>query len=353
MKNITIVLILIIILTGCGKDKVFSPSKNVSKGNDWLVSTDDLLISDFGKDRIQSIDSPHFVDVLNAELTNNNIVYAFRFKDVIKVYPQRILERHEIVNDNIEDYYYVVTYCPLTGSAIAWNRTIDDTITEFGVSGHLYNENLIPYDRNSNSYWSQMKLSGIRGYYGGTSLTESLLVKSNWETIRTAFPNSRVLVDTSGHICNDSVCITNCLFKNQGVGSTETGEPLSGSYFGITNNSIIVGGNLALLFNYETFLDSGQIIKTRFINKDVIVYGNKVYELIIAFNIGNHEATHFYPVYNNLPVIFRDNLGNSFDLTGLIVDGPKKGTQLKSPISYWANSIAWKAFFNGSYEVYD
>ena len=63
----------------------------------------------------------------------------------VKIYPHPILDWHEIINDGIGDKKYALTYCPLTGTSLAWDRTINGQETTFGVSGLLYNTNLMPY----------------------------------------------------------------------------------------------------------------------------------------------------------------------------------------------------------------
>jgi len=72
-----------------------------------------------------------------------------------RAWPARILDRHEIVNDTIGGVPIAITWCPLCGSAVDIEREVDDEVTEFGVSGVLYNSDLVFYDRNSNTLWDQ------------------------------------------------------------------------------------------------------------------------------------------------------------------------------------------------------
>ena len=53
---------------------------------------------------------------------------------------------------------------------MAWNRELSSGLTTFGVSGFLYNANIIPYDRRSDSYWSQMRLECVGGELKGKQL---------------------------------------------------------------------------------------------------------------------------------------------------------------------------------------
>ena len=97
------------------------------------------------KDGIPSIDDPKFVSVNEADvwIADNELVLALVYKGVERVYPLQILVWHEIVNDVIEGDPILVTYCPLCGSGIAYESTIDGSAVEFGTSGKLYNSNLV------------------------------------------------------------------------------------------------------------------------------------------------------------------------------------------------------------------
>ena len=64
--------------------------------------------------------------------------------DVIRAYPHPILGWHEIINDNIDGDVVAITYCPLTGTGVAWDAKINGLNTTFGDSGLLYNSNLMP-----------------------------------------------------------------------------------------------------------------------------------------------------------------------------------------------------------------
>jgi len=354
-KSLTFLFLAGIVFISCSKENI-PPQINTSNNQDnmgWLVPVDELLISQLSPDRIQSIDAPYFQSLDNYYLNANEIMYAYRYGDTVKIYTQKVLGGHEIVNDRIGSHHFAITYCPLTGSAIAWNREIDGEVTEFGVSGHLFNENLIPYDRNGLSYWSQMRLQGIKGNNGGSDLESGLLLSTTGATIRKSFPNAMILVDTSGHECNDSIC--GGLKQGDDFGDPGNNTILpSGDYFGIINIGVTNGGEAALLFNYDSFEDSIKIHHTNFSNSNIIVAGSKLLQFMVAFedNTG-YPDIQFYPLQNALPVIMADNKGNSYDITGLIVTGPLKGNRLPSPTSYSAHSFAWESFFGGHIELYE
>ncbi len=111
----------------------------------------------------------------------------------IRTYLHQILDCHEIVNDQFGDKSAAVMHCPLTGTAMAWNRNIDGEETEFGVSGLLFRNNLIAFDRNTDSNWSQMLLCSVNGSISGTNIETFQVLETTWETWLELYPDPEVL----------------------------------------------------------------------------------------------------------------------------------------------------------------
>lgn len=109
-----------------------------------------------------------------------------------RAYPLRALNWHEVVNDRLSGPL-LVTFCPLCGSAIVAVRTIDGRETIFGVSGLLWHSNLVLYDRETDSLWSQVAATAIRGPATGTTLQLLPSTLTTWETWREAHPDTQVL----------------------------------------------------------------------------------------------------------------------------------------------------------------
>lgn len=355
-KSLSYLFIAVIALYSCSKNNNPSPGSNPINETEtgWLVPVDQLLISQLPPDRIQSIDSPHFETLDNDNLQNNEVVYVYRWENTVKVYTQRIIWGHEIVNDQIGNHHFAITYCPLTGSAVAWNREINGEVTEFGVSGHLFNENLIPYDRNSLSFWSQMLLLSIKGNHGGDDLESEMLLTTIGTTVKKAFPDALVLIDSSGHVCNDSICVnSNHTYVKDNPGNNNKNIAVS-DFFGIINVGVVNGGDGALLFNYDLFDDSITVYNTYYRNSKVVIAGSKALEFIIAFKDNTGVPNNqFSPVQDALPIIMKDINGNHYDLTGLIISGPSVGHRLPSPKAYSAHSFAWESFFGGNTSIFE
>lgn len=57
-------------------------------------------------------------------------------------FPLNVLQWHENVNIDIGYEQLAVTYCPLTGTALTFDRSVVDG-AELGVSGLLFRNNLV------------------------------------------------------------------------------------------------------------------------------------------------------------------------------------------------------------------
>jgi hypothetical protein len=152
------------------------------------------------KDGIPSIDRPKFVDAAKGDefLDADDVVFGVAGDADVKAYPQSILVWHEIVNDTIDRDPVSVTYCPLTGTALGFDRGN----TTFGTSGNLLNNNLVMYDRNSDSRWPQILATAIEGPFEGRSLREFRLVWTTWQQWKRLHPDTVVLSEKTGFARN-------------------------------------------------------------------------------------------------------------------------------------------------------
>lgn len=146
------------------------------------------------RDCIPSIDRPQYLKTAEVDfLDPDDLVLSLTHAGITRAFPTRILDRHEIVNDHFGDTPIAVTYCPLCGSGLAFIRVLDGTEVEMGVSGLLHNNDLIMYDRKTESLWQQITGEAIAGPKRGASLDALPVTVSLWEEWRQANPDAQVL----------------------------------------------------------------------------------------------------------------------------------------------------------------
>ena len=174
--------------------------KTDPSGMKYIVDPDKIVGGGPPKDGIPSIDNPKFVPLKEAEqwIEDNELVLGIIYKGVKRVYPLQIMVWHEIVNDTIAGDPLLITYCPLCGSGVAFERVINRETVEFGTSGKLYNSNLGMYDRKTDTYWSQIDGLAIVGELTGMKLKMVRIDTVTWGEWKKAHPDSEVLSQDTG-----------------------------------------------------------------------------------------------------------------------------------------------------------
>lgn len=185
-------------------------SKNNMNSKKTKVKLEDLEQGCPRIDCIPSIDKPVFETRSEADkwLADTDVVFGINYKGTIRAYPQRILNWHAIINDTLPSSGQaagdpiVVTFCPLCGSAIAFERKVNGREVEFGVSGKLYNSNLVMYDRLEKNYWQQLTGEAITGPAAerDEKLAQVSIATVSWGEWKKNFPNTQVLSKDTGFI---------------------------------------------------------------------------------------------------------------------------------------------------------
>lgn len=176
--------------------------------DEWLISTRQIQYGSF-RDGIRSIDNPAYIemegkriadDPFYSTLGKDELFTAIDHNGTHKAYPHRILEYHEIVNDINDQYCYSISYCPLTGTSRAWRSKVNNVETEFGVSGLLYNNNLILYDRQTESHWSQILNLSVNGSTMGQRIAEKQVFELKYNELSKLDGNVLLLDPSSGSL---------------------------------------------------------------------------------------------------------------------------------------------------------
>lgn len=175
----------------------------VTDGVRHSIPLDEILSGGPPKDGIPSIDKPKFVSAAEAKqklswLTNDDVGLALTFSGISRFYPFDVLVWHEIVNDMIAGQRVLVTYCPLCYTAIVFDPVVQDERVEFGVSGKLWNSNLLMYDRKTDTLWSQVKAEAVVGEMTGTRLKVTPSDVTRFGIWKEQFPQGEVLTDETG-----------------------------------------------------------------------------------------------------------------------------------------------------------
>ncbi len=175
--------------------------KTLPDGTHYIIHPSKLLSGGPPKDGIPSIDAPTYISASKADwLSDGELGLGIFYKNEARFYPFRILVYHEIVNDFIQNDPLLVTYCPLCFTGIAFIREIDGEAVEFGVSGKLYNSELVMYDRKTDSYWLQTLGKAVLGPSTGKVLKKIPTDTVKWGDWKNVHSDTTVLSQETGFI---------------------------------------------------------------------------------------------------------------------------------------------------------
>jgi hypothetical protein len=292
------------------------------------------------KDGIPALTDPVMVgpgDPRASYLLPEDRVIGLTVGDEVVAIPLNILWWHEIVNLSLEGRLLAVTHCPLTGSSLVFNRA-SASGAEFGVSGLLYRNNLVMYNRTtSESLWPQMSRGARCGPSAGGQLTMYPAVEMTWEGWRTLHPETRVVGSETGHSRSYNVYPygfydipdnPELLFQQ----TIDPRRPPKERVLGIPGRTAYPFGELAELGDVGVTID---------------------FDFVVMWDGRRDAATAFRRTVGEQRLTFKSEGGAIVDLEtgsvwgvdGLAVDGPLEGERLPMiPEAYVAYWFAWADF---------
>ncbi len=335
-------LLLAIALTGL----IATISCNQENDAEWLIPADEVLSGGPSKDGIPSVDNPVFGTTQEIGfLDDDDLILGIKIGNTVKAYPHPILDWHEIINDEVAGHHIAIIYCPLTGTGIGWDRRINGQLTTFGVSGLLYNSNIIPYDRATDSNWSQMLLQSVNGNLMGSPAGTYTLLETSWKTWKALFPDSEVVTDATGFDRD---------YRSYPYGSYQTDSsllfPVSESDDRRHRKDRVLGVILdegAKLYTFDDFVQPA-VVTDQFAGRDLLIAGSKEDNYIVAFE-QSFPGLSFQPFSSpgDHSIIMTDDEGNQWNIFGEAVVGPRAGERLQPVPSFMGYFFSWAAFYPG------
>ena len=308
-------------------------------------------------DGIPPVDEPRFLPASDVPwLSDDEAVVSLSIGDEHRAYPVQVMVWHEIVNDTVDGTPVSITYCPLCNSALAFDRRLGERLMTFGTSGQLYLSDLVMYDRQTESLWSQLEGRAIAGMQAGAQLERIPVQTVTWSSWRQAHPNGWVLSRDTGvdrdygrnpYVGYDEVASDPFLFdaeadprfapKERVVGLGGAHDPVAVPLVALSRAGVlevVVSGEDVVLWAAEglrSALDSAAVADGR----EIAATG--------AFTprVAGRRLT-FAAVGDGA---FRDKeTGSTWDILGRAVDGSLRGSRLE-PVehvdTFW---FSWAAF---------
>ena len=297
-----------------------------------------------GKDGIPALTNPEFVPIGapgTEYLLDENRVIGLEIGGEVLAIPLNIMWWHEIVNLDVAGLQLAVTHCPLTGSSLVFDRASLGG-AEMGVSGLLYLNNLIMYDRSTDeSLWPQMVRGARCGTRSGEGLNMVPAVEMSWSGWQTLHPETVVISSATIFGRNyrlypyddyDRIDNSQLLFP---MGSIDRRRPPKERTLGIPNGE---GGRA---YPYGVLQELGSTAAIQ--EEDDVIFWDSLRQAAMAY----------YRVLDGETLDFRAESGQIRDaqtesvwrIDGVAISGPLAGKQLEpvaeAYVSYW---FAWAAF---------
>lgn len=160
----------------------------------------DIIPGGPGKDGIPALTDPEFTTAKSDKwLSDEDRVIGVTLNGVTKAYPVRILNYHEIINDDFDGMRVAITYSPLCGSVMVYQTEERDQEWELAVSGLVYNNNALYFDRETESLWSQVLGRAVAGPVAGAQLQLLPATLTTWQEWQERHPKTLLLAEDTGH----------------------------------------------------------------------------------------------------------------------------------------------------------
>ena len=309
---------------------------------------DEIISGGPPKDGIPALTNPPLVAANQASyLANTDRIIGLMLDGNPVAVPHNILWWHEIMNyDGVTDKI-AITYCPLTGSSIVFDRTAIGG-AELGVSGLLYQNNLIMYDRNeTEALWSQM-LTGARcNSSKGVTLTTVNHVEMSWGGWKELHPDTQVISGSTGFNRNytqypygdyEIEDNSNVLFP---MDNLDCRRPPKERALGIPGED-----GTALTFPFGLLDEIGEkaVVKTNFEGQEVLVLWDRAKQSAVAFRPETESGVAVNIAVENGEFVDANSI-TVFGSDGMAIEGQLASQSLKAiDEAYVAFWFAWPAF---------
>lgn len=260
-----------------------------------------------------------------------------------RAYPVRLMSLHEVVNDRVGGRPVAVTWCPLCYSALVYDRIVEGQELTFGVSGYLLHNNLVLYDHQSNTLWSQLLGQGIKGAYSGSRLNLIPSTLTTWGTWKDAYPGTQVLSARALDLYEGEIQDPYAGYYTSGAaglgGSADPDARLKGK-------ALVAGwggGERALAFSLE-LLQERRLVQVEHDGVDLAAVYDPIWQTIHVYqrSAGGRTLT-FRPGADPLRIVDLETRSRWDIRTGTAVSGRLRGEQLlrvEAPLVFW---FAWSA----------
>lgn len=300
------------------------------------------IVTKLAFDEIPAIDDPQVYSLEEAdrEYLDGELVLGVKINGESRAYSSGTLDAHEIVNDELGGREIAVTWSPLCFTGIVYSREIGGDVFDFGVSGKLIMNNLVMYDRQTESLWAQILGEAVEGPLEGAQLEFIPSVHTTWGDWKERNPDTTALV--KGRIGDYSDYGAYFRSNSPGVtGRTHKDNRLKIKEFviGAADN------NSATAYPFG-FLGQELVVNELLGEEPVLVVFNDEAGSGAVFSRELEDGRILTFSSNGGTILVDEETGSTWEgMEGLAIEGPLAGTRLKpvrNTLAFW---FAWKDWY--------
>lgn len=330
---IVIVLAAILVAVNPLQEPPFKDSENETISENQDVSEEEArIIPDVPRDAIPPLFFPEYISLSETDLQDEDFVLGFELGEDTRAYPLKILNFHEIVNDEIGGEKVLITYCPLCRSGIVFSRILNGRELTFGNTGALFESALVMYDKETESYWGQVGGEAIKGELKGTKLEvlpSNILTFGEWKSLHT---NTKVLTKNLGFNRNYD------LDPYEGSDRPElpAGWPISNEDSRLLPREKVLGIQVGQEFKaYSLTQLKNAVINDEIGGKKLVIFSTDTESGFVYERELEGEALEFELIENK---ILDKSTNSEWDISGKSISGElkeKKLTPYPSVAAFW------------------
>lgn len=157
-----------------------------------------------GRERFPALITPKYIKAERSMYHSVDKCIVLHDVDTTKIYPFRLMETHEVINEVVNGMPVLVAYCVLVDLAAVYEREYCGEKLTFGASGYTYFDSnvvmgidgFLLWDRESESLWWPLIDRCVSGAFQGQNLNK--FDSGSWELMYwsdaiVAYPDAIVL----------------------------------------------------------------------------------------------------------------------------------------------------------------
>jgi quercetin dioxygenase-like cupin family protein len=293
---------------------------------------------------------PQFVPAPEAGfLQDDDILIGVARGGVAKAFPAADLAQHGSVNDRMPDGPIEVTWCGVCNTGAVFRAQIKGRPLHFDYDS-MVGANEVHKDRETGSRWQQSTGEAISGPLKGSRLELYPFVRTTWKEWRRRYPATVVLKPAAGYderMPNLSRRLRVATLSGEGEapkaafghdGRLRPKETVAGLRIGVEEKA----------FPFSQ-LRIARVVNDRVGGVPVLIVHQPPSDTTTAFEArARNKVLRFQAVNEDASSLIDMETHSSWNAYGLCLDGPLKGTQLRTLVlipEFW---FAWSEFHPGT-----